>query len=207
MAKCKKCGKSLFLKKKIQLSDAEVCESCSTELGLDQCAYPPAFKYEDIKDGYQTYLERQRKAAAARKEYFFLVHDLDGEFIEKYRKENTDKEDLWDGMTFKDIRDNCYEGDKIYKYPEMKVYPDFKESTLDGNPALEVYLDDHMVGYVPKTKVSKAKKLLEDENVTCTAELYGGDYQYLKGNYVEEWFDKVNIKVTFNWTEETAENQ
>lgn len=203
MAKCFRCGKSLLFKKTFQLKDAVVCERCAEELTLFKYIPLDYYSYNDVKDGFNAYLQRKNENTTttttktkAQAPYFFLVHDLDGEFVEKYRKENTDKEDLYEGMSFNDIRETCYEGDKIYKYPPMPVYPDFKETTRDGKPALEVYLDDHLIGYVPKTKVSKVKKLLS-ENASWSAELYGGDYQYLKGTYVDEWFDKVNIKVSF----------
>ena len=198
MAKCDNCGKSLFLSKKVQLKDAVICGSCSKALGVDRFTYPEVVSLNELNKEITIHTQTLEEKPAPKNEYFFLVHDLDEDFIEKYRKEETDHEDLWEGMSFNDIRETCDEDDKIYKYPELDVYLEFKESTLDGNPALEVYLDDHMVGYVPKTKVNKTKKLLAD-NVDWSAELYGGDYRYLKGTYVDEWFDKVNIRVTFTW--------
>lgn len=203
MAKCMRCGASMIFAKKIKVEGGVICTSCSKALGLNQSVTVPLTSKNDIQ--VHVDVAPEVKPRIAKKEYFFLVHDLDEEFIEKYRKSETDKEDLWEGMSFNDIRENCYEGDKIYKYPDLDLYLEFKEATLDDNPALEVYLDDHMVGYVPKTKVKKTKKLLADDKVSWKAELYGGDYQYLKGNYVDEWFDKVNIRVTFTWSEEISE--
>ena len=198
MAKCIRCGKSLLFKKHYQLKDAVVCDKCGSELSLNRYNPLICFTYDDVKDGVEAYLQRRQAAAAPKKDpFFFLVHDLDTDFIDEYRKENTEKEDLYEGMSFNDIREDCYEGDKIYKYPPMKVDLYFKPTTIDDKPAMEVYLDGHMIGHVPKTKVNKTKKLLADENVSWSAELYGGDYQYLKGTYVDEWFDKINIKVTF----------
>lgn len=209
MARCKRCGTSLLFASKTKLQDAVLCTSCSNALQLYRYYDLSRCRYDQVKYGYEptvtTTVRSEPVTRPKQKEYFFLVHDLDEEFVEKYRKQEIDKEDRYEGMSFNDMRAECDDGDKIYKYPELDVYLEFKESTLDGNPALEVYLDDHMVGYVPKTKVSRTKKLLADDKVSWSAELYGGDYRILKGTYVDEWFDKVNIRVTFTWSEKISE--
>lgn len=196
MAKCKRCGASILFAKKFKVDGGVICSNCNK--ALNQSVNVPLTSKNDIQ--IHVDVAPEVKPRTAKKEYFFLVHDLDYDFIEKYRKSETDKEDLWDGMSFNDIRETCYEGDKIYKYPDMDVYLEFKDAVKDDNPALEVYLDDHMIGYVPKTKVKKTKQLLAD-GTNWKAELYGGSYQYLKGNYVDEWFDDVKIRVTFTLPE------
>lgn len=63
MAKCIRCGGSFLVHRKIKLKDAEICGKCFKELGFDKSYYliSSIYKYNDIKDGLDTYYKNKRK--------------------------------------------------------------------------------------------------------------------------------------------------
>lgn len=62
MSKCIRCGGSFLTRFKIKLKDAYICGKCAKELGLEKDFYKKsvAYSYDDIKDGWDAYLNRNR---------------------------------------------------------------------------------------------------------------------------------------------------
>lgn len=60
MAKCAKCGKSIIVGKKVQLKDAIVCGSCFKALSLNRVSYPEMYSFEEIKDGFDVLVQRNK---------------------------------------------------------------------------------------------------------------------------------------------------
>lgn len=60
MEKCLRCGKTLLFKG-VKLADGRLCYKCFEELGFDKGMreYSWTNSYEDIKDGYQAYIEKK----------------------------------------------------------------------------------------------------------------------------------------------------
>lgn len=98
-----------------------------------------------------------------------------------------DNNELYEGYSNKEIKDNLDYNQKIYKYGKLvidyvQLLPD-DENEYDKN-AVKVLIgneedDLKFIGYVPKGKAKKVRTLLEDKEVVINAELYGGKFKYL----------------------------
>lgn len=183
MAKCKRCGRSLMLGG-IRLADAVICKACLDELGFsDRISRTTAsiYKWDDVKDGIKAYYDRLNAKNAA--QYMFNVQWEDPaveDVLEKYQKSWTDREDRYEGMTKKDVRETCVPGEKVFKYPPLDVDVELRPDQIDSKPAILVYLidgkDPRLIGHAPKTKAKKIIELLRDPNLRISAELSGGDF-------------------------------
>lgn len=207
--KCPHCGKNISLfNRGVQLNDGFICRTCFQGLGFDlksdvsatKCAYT----YSAIKDGKNALIEREKAKRDAH--YDFLVHwddDKIWDILERYQKQNTDREYKYEGYTMRELKESGLYGEKIYKYPPLDVSVELKEK--DDN--IDVYLfdgdKDVLIGHPPKTKVKKIKTLTKElENYFIHATLSGGDYWKLKDNgYVEDdWSDDLKVKVSIDWS-------
>lgn len=183
MAKCKKCGRSLLIGG-VRLADAVICKSCLEDLGFANrisSSTASLYKWDDVKDGIRAYWDRQNAKAAAHYEFNVQWEDpVVEEFLERYQRAWTDREDQYEGMTKKEVRETCLPGEKIFKYPPLDVDVELKPAEIDGKPAVLVYLVDVkdliLLGRAPKTKAKKIIKLLEDPSIRISAELSGGDF-------------------------------
>lgn len=186
MAKCIRCGKSLLFGR-IKMRDADICKNCIDDLGfsgkIDNYT-ASCYKWDDVKNGIQAYWDRQNAKSAAK--YVFNVHwddDRTDDILERYQKNWIAREDQYDGMSKKEIKESCVPGEKIFKYPPLDVDVELKEGEIDGNQAVLVYLldgeKDPLIGYAPKTKAKKILQLLSEHNPNVSAELSGGDYREL----------------------------
>lgn len=187
MAKCIRCERGGLFKKLLPLSnyDAYICADCFKELGYDpKNDMPLLYRYDEIKEGRAA--AEARRAAKAAAHYEFNVHwddEKTEDILEKFQREWTDREDRYEGMTKKDIRESCVPGEKIFKYPPLDVDLELKRGEIDGKTAVLVYLIDGaknpLIGYAPKTKAKKILQLLDEHQVYMSAELSGGDYREL----------------------------
>ena len=69
MAKCIKCGGSFLTRGRIKLADADICFKCFDELGFDHKTgvyTGKLYKWDQIKDGYDTMRAREYAAAKAK---------------------------------------------------------------------------------------------------------------------------------------------
>ena len=69
MAKCIRCGGSFLTRFKIKLKDAYICGKCAEELGLEKDFYKRSslYSYEELKDGWDAYLDNRQKKKEADK--------------------------------------------------------------------------------------------------------------------------------------------
>ena len=186
MAKCIKCGRGigLFRKAVILNDDDSICEACYRELGFDPATdFSRGMRYEDIKAGRAAYVERRNAKLNAH--YDFNVHwddERTEKILERYQKEWTDREDRYEGMTKKELRESGSPGEKVFRYPPLDVDVELRASEIDGKPAVLVSLIDGrknpLIGYAPKTKAKKILQLIDEhsESVRISAELSGGDF-------------------------------
>lgn len=63
MSKCIRCGGSFLTRRRIKLSDSEICGKCFKELGFDKSYYliSHMYSYEAIKDGLDAYYARKHE--------------------------------------------------------------------------------------------------------------------------------------------------
>lgn len=61
MAKCVRCGNSFLMRRKVTLKDALICGKCYNELGFDNYLISDSYRWDDIKDGYETYRDRENQ--------------------------------------------------------------------------------------------------------------------------------------------------
>ena len=217
MAKCERCGKSLviFVHRFVQLSDKKcVCVKCYKELGFKEPSLHLKESmdismhktWDDIKDG-KVAMESKAEVKIIRDirydEYSFNADELDEKFIKKYQREETDSDEYYDGMTNKEIKEIYSDGDRVYKYPFLTVYPTLK----DEEDRIEIYIEDKMVGYVPEQKIKKVRKLLTNDNVDISAEIYGGDYKQIYDEDIETDYSDVKMRVDISWPVKISENE
>lgn len=77
MSNCVRCGSSSIIRRKVKLKDAIICGKCYKELGFDNYLMPDLYKWDDIKDGYDAYRERENQkywAGEAEKRGLALPH-------------------------------------------------------------------------------------------------------------------------------------
>jgi len=140
-------------------------------------------------------------------EYEFIVHcDGPDSALWKYQEENTDPEDIYEGKTMREFKEDGDPGDKIYKYPPLSVTP--KLSAFigeDGSVEITGYIidgyDEILVGKSAKTKNKKILKILQEESPKITGELSGGYYWTMESSgYVNDnYYDEYKMRVTFQW--------
>ena len=61
MSKCVRCGNSFLMRRKVKLKDALICGKCYNELGFDDYLISDSYRWDDIKDGYAAYRERENQ--------------------------------------------------------------------------------------------------------------------------------------------------
>lgn len=61
MSKCVRCGNSFLMRRKVTLKDALICGKCYNELGFDNYLVSNTYRWDDIKDGYDAYRERENQ--------------------------------------------------------------------------------------------------------------------------------------------------
>lgn len=61
MSKCVRCGNSFLMRRKVKLKDALICGKCYNELGFDNYLVSDVYKWDDIKDGYDAYRDRENQ--------------------------------------------------------------------------------------------------------------------------------------------------
>lgn len=61
MEKCIRCNGSFLTRRKVKLKDAVICGKCYNELGFDNYIISSSYKWDDIKDGYEKYRERENR--------------------------------------------------------------------------------------------------------------------------------------------------
>ena len=207
MAKCNRCDKGIgLLRQGLNLRGGCLCKSCLRELGFDDKADQyllATCAYDDIREGKARY--NRLRSARSDAHYDFVVHYDDEKidrYLEKYQKDWSDPDYKYRGLSIRDIKEQALYGEKIYKYEPLDV--DLSFVYQDG--LLQVLLFDGKrdvnVGYAPKTKAKRIRKILEEYDPAVTAELSGGHYYKLKDNgYVEdEMVDDLKIRVNLDWS-------
>lgn len=218
MSKCIRCGRGGLLRRMLPLSnnDARICEACYRELGFDpKDGLSMIYSYDEIKNGREAYLQRRVARAAAR--YEFNVHWDDERteaVLERYQRDWTDREDRYEGLTKKGLREDGSPGEKVFKYPPLDVDVELRQDVIDGKAAVLVYLidgkKDPLIGHAPKTKARKILQLLDEhsESVRISAELSGGDFWELVVFHDGEAVCESNmpkplkVQVTLDWSSE-----
>ena len=215
MAKCIRCGRGGLLRQMLLLygNESKICTDCYKALGFhpkDDLSL--LYRYEDIKDGREVYEER--RFARLQAHYDFNVHLTEEgyEIAEKYQRLWTDREDRYEGMTKREIKENGVPGEKYFKYPPMDVGLDLVPVEVDGRPMIEVYLltdkkKDPLIGYAPKTKVKKILQLIDEHDIRMRAELSGGEFRELvvfsDGEAVCDGIPtETKIQVRLDWSHE-----
>lgn len=61
MSKCVRCGNSFLMRRKVTLKDALICGKCYKELGFDNYLISDTYRWDDIKDGYDAYRDRENQ--------------------------------------------------------------------------------------------------------------------------------------------------
>lgn len=61
MSKCVRCGNSFLMRRKVTLKDALICGKCYNELGFDNYLISDTYRWDDIKDGYDAYRDRENQ--------------------------------------------------------------------------------------------------------------------------------------------------
>jgi len=139
--------------------------------------------------------------------YEFIVHcDENDKPLWKYQKENTDPDDIYNGMTMHDFKASGDCGEKLYKYPPLSV--PVKLSAFigeDGSVEISGYIidgnDEILVGKAAKTKSKKILKILQENNPKITGELSGGYYWLIEssGYLNSDCFAEYRMDVSFEW--------
>lgn len=101
--------------------------------------------------------------------------------------ENSPADD-YQGMTAKDIKEDCSYEDPVFKYDPAEFEPVIEETTFEGSPALRVFLGGDQIGWIAADKVETVRSLLSGELIDITGEVVGGPYKFL------DYEDKVRSK-------------
>lgn len=111
-------------------------------------------------------------------------------------------------MSKKDIRDNCMEDERIYKYDftvrkvELVPEPDNPE---DPN-AIKIIADDEHIGYVPASKCKRVRKLLDSPDLdSIYCDIYGGKYKILKNGDLETDETEYGAEITIFYKKEVKD--
>lgn len=189
--KCERCGKNIGLfNPGVKTSDGlGVCNKCVDELGYDK----DVVKYrtwDSIRNGKAA--EDQAKAAALKQqeEQTFpivgVVYKNDaGKEIQKILKSELSKasDEKYQGMTNKDIKEDCSYDERIYEYEDIDLYGLFEFTDYEGSPAIKVCIDELSgpvhIGWIPKEKVSRVMELIDGRSYAVQIHIYGGKYKYL----------------------------
>lgn len=217
MAKCVRCQKGIGLfNKGVKINwDEMLCTKCLDELG---------FSTDDVKADFgrsaayfiqgkaaaEQAKEKARAALDAYREYKTYVAGVKyenegGKKIQKILasilKEYADEQ--YEGYTNKEIADEFYDGDRVYRYPTQELTAELVETTFDGEPAISVYcLEPERVniGWVPKDEIERVQKLLASHDCDVDVYINGGDYKELQDGDVEkisgEYYANIIIKYT-----------
>ena len=208
--KCEKCGKNIGLfNPGVTLKDGfNVCNKCMKELGFDK-DNAKYYVWDEIRFGREKWLQYKNAKAAAN--YVFLAHSDDPKvekLLKKYQRDNTDKEDKYDGYTVRELKESCDYGTRHYEYPPLDVYAELREAEVDGKLTYEIYIFDGekaaLVGYPPKTKVKKIREILGKYPVCVKGEIEGGHYMQLKDNgWVETDYpdEDMKVRITLDWSD------
>ena len=140
-------------------------------------------------------------------EYEFIVHcDRSDSALLHYQKANTDPDDMYNGMSMKEFKEDGVSGDKVYKYPPLDV-PVKLSAFIGEDGSVEISgiivdgYDDILVGKAAKTKGKKILKILQEEKPKITAVLSGGYYWKIEqSGYVnDDWQEDYKMIVTLQW--------
>ena len=80
MSKCVRCGNSFLMRRKVTLKDALICGKCYNELGFDNYLISESYRWDDIKDGYEAYRERENQ------KYWITEAEKRGLTVPHYRR-------------------------------------------------------------------------------------------------------------------------
>lgn len=202
MAKCAICKKNIGLfGKPIKLYDEVVCQDCWTRLGFsedDKEKYKnkaAAFLARGKAECEAIIAESERKARAIR-EYTYPVvgviyENEDGKPIQKLLKAflSDQNDDKYDGMTNKDIKEECSYDEKIWEYPETDTDGELFITEYNGEPAIRVYAElpeRTNIGWIPKDSVATVIDILEKHNCDITITVNGGNYKMLDYDDAED---------------------
>lgn len=102
-------------------------------------------------------------------------------------------------MSKKEIRENCMEDERIYKYTfnvrKVELVPE-PDNPADPN-AVKIVADYEHIGYVPASKCKRVKKLLESpelDSIFC--DIYGGKYKILKNGDLDTDETEYGAEIT-----------
>ena len=195
MAKCAICNKGIGLfSKPVKLYDETVCQDCWTRLGFneqDKDKYKnkaAAFIARGKTECEAVIAKSERKANAIR-EYSYPVvgvsyENENGNPIQKLLKSflSEQNDEKYDGMTNKDIKEDCSYDEKIWEYPETETDGDLLITEYNNEPAIKVYaelpLKTH-IGWIPKESVASVSDILKKHPCDLTISVNGGNYKYL----------------------------
>lgn len=109
-----------------------------------------------------------------------------------------EKEDLYEGLSNKEILEEYSEDDKIYEIDicgnnELELIPEPKNK-FDSNAIKVVHKEIGNVGYVPTVDCEKVKKALEN-GYYIAWKLIGGKYKYIESDFEK---DKEVVKISNN---------
>lgn len=195
MAKCAICNKKIGLfGKSVKLYDEVVCQDCWDRLGFneeDKEKYKykaAAFLARGKAECEAVIAEGERKANAYREYNYAVVgaaYDNDDgtsrqKLLKSFLQEECDEK--YDGMTNKDIKEECDFDEKYWEYPETDTDGYLVITEFEGEPAIKVFADleeKSQIGWIPKESVSDIIDMVKKHPCEVNITIYGGKYKML----------------------------
>ena len=135
--------------------------------------------------------------------YEFYAHGTS--FRQKELKSLLDDNVEW-SMSKKELIDEGREDEKIYKYETLSAIPEFEPEPTnpEDEHAMKILINGVHIGYVPKAKARKVKRLIDEGKITKKCiDVYGGPYKYIEYDeddkaYLEKGKTNFAAKVYLN---------
>ena len=185
MAKCAICNKRIgIFGKPVKLYDEVVCRDCWTRLGFSETD-EEKYKFKSAaflthgKAECESIINEQKAKEKAYREYSYRVVGVtfkteNGHSRQKALKsylmfENDEK---YDGITNKDIKEECDFDYKYWEYPETEAEGELFITEYEGAPAIKVYTnipEKTDIGWIEKESVATIIDMLKSIAITLFA--------------------------------------